>query len=109
MSADFYIKRGDRLPVLIRTLKFSDGVAIDLTGCTVRWKMVEQKSREVVVDAVATITSATEGKVEYAWQTPDTDAEGHFDGEWRVQYPDGKYLSVPTMNFVQIHVVASLA
>lgn len=108
-SADFYIKRGDRLPTLARTLKFTDGSVIDLSGCTVRWKMREKVGGTVMVDAAATIVSASEGKVEYAWALIDTDTVGHFVGEWQVTYPDAKVLTVPTMNFVNVHVVESLA
>lgn len=107
--ADFYIKRGDRLPVLGRTLRFTDGTAIDLTGCTVRWKMMTKVGGVVKVDAVATVVSASGGRVEYAWQTADTEVAGDFIGEWRVVYPDGKVLTVPTLNFVNVHVKESLA
>lgn len=108
-SSDFFIKRGDRLPTLARALKFTDGSVIDLTGCTVRWRMRDKVGGTVMVDAPATIVSATDGKVEYAWASPDTDTVGHFVGEWQVTYPDAKVLTVPTLNFVTVHVGESLA
>lgn len=108
VQADFYIKRGDRLPTLARQLKWQDETPIDLTGCTVTWKMVDKKTRAVKVNAAATIVSAAEGRVEYDWQVVDTNAAGHFEGEWQITYPDARRLTVPNMNFVTVHVVDSL-
>ncbi len=107
-AVDFFIKRGDRLPTLARTLQYQDGSAIDLTGCTVTWVMRTKVGGEIKVSAPATIVSALEGRVEYAWASPDTSAVGEFVGEWRVLYPDGKTLTVPTLNFVTVHVKESL-
>lgn len=108
-QADFYIKRGDRLPVLARQLKFDSGDAIDLTGCTVTWTMVNAKTRVVKATGAATITNALEGRVEYAWASLDTDTVDSYIGEWRITYPDAKTLRVPTLNFVNVHVKESLA
>lgn len=107
--SDFFIKRGDRLPTLARQLLWNDGTPINLTGCTVRWKMARKSDGAVVVDAAAAIVSAADGRVQYEWVAPDTDDSGHFEGEWRVTYPDGKTLTVPTTNFVGVHVQKSLA
>lgn len=108
VQADFYIKRGDRLPTLARQLKWQDETPIDLTGCTVRWKMVDKKTRSVKVSAAASVVSAVDGRVEYDWQSSDTDVSGHYDGEWQITYPDTKRLTVPNLNFVTVHVVDSL-
>lgn len=105
---DFYLKRGDRLPALARQLLWSDGTPIDLSGCAVAWKMVERHTGQVVSGA-ATIVSSSEGRVEYSWGVNDTAVVGHFRGEWRITYPDSRTLTVPTLNFVDVHIVESLA
>lgn len=108
----FVIKRGDRLPVLQRQLTISDGGsprAIDLTGCVVTFTMASKATGAVKVSAPATIVSAVDGRVEYAWDADDTDTEGQFIGEWRVVYPDTKAMTVPTVDFLTINVLRSLA
>ncbi len=112
MSDNFVIKRGDRLPVLERTLTLRrNGVSapIDLTGCTVQWTMRNKATGATKVSAAATIVSAVDGMVEYAWGATDTDTEGQFLGEWRVTYPDTKALTVPTIDFLNVTVARSLS
>lgn len=83
--ADFYLRKGDLLPRIKATLKYSTGNAIDLSGATVRFRMWRAATPDaLVVDGVATIVDATAGKVEYAFASGDTDATGQFEASWRI-------------------------
>lgn len=59
------------------------GVAIDITGKTIRFRMVNANTQEVKVsDAVATITDAAAGKARYDWLAADVDTAGVYWAWW---------------------------
>jgi len=61
-----------------------DGTVRDLTGKTVKFRMVNQTTGAVKVnDATATVISpATAGKVKYQWITGDVDTAGKYWYWW---------------------------
>lgn len=100
--ADFYIKRGDRLPKISSTLKDAAGAAVNLTGAAVKFQMKKIGASARKVDTAATVVGqAEDGKVEYAWGATDTDETGMFEAEWEVaiggliqSFPNDKHLLV---------------
>ncbi len=99
MASSFYLKQGDRLPVISATLTELTGSAVDLTGCTVqiRWKVNDGTA--AAVTRSATVTSAATGAVEYAWASGDTDTVGTYDLEWVVTYASGKIRTFPAEDY----------
>lgn len=76
---------GDRLTSIAAKLRKADGTALDLTGCTVAFRMVKQSDSTVKINnAAATVDSATAGTVSYAWAAIDVDAAGTYVGYWIV-------------------------
>ncbi len=107
--ADFYIKRGDRLPKLQATLKNPDGSVVDLTGATVKFRMFPAGGATAKVDGDGAIEgAATQGNVSYSWQGGDTDTAGEFNGEWEVTFNSGLAETFPNYDYMKILVVPDL-
>lgn len=105
--ADFRIKRGDVRPVLEFQLTDDDGTAIDLTGASVQFLM-KRGSNAPKVNKAATITTATEGRGQYAWVTSDTDEVGEYDGEFEVTHSDGDLETFPSDGYLSVVVEQDL-
>ena len=82
----FYIKQNDTAPSIRATLKDGSGNAIDLSNATVRFHM-KDLAGTIKIDAAANIIiPATNGVVQYAWQSGDTDTAGSYYAEFEVTY-----------------------
>lgn len=73
-----------------------DGDAIDLTGMTVKFKMVREDGKVIVAetDANVTVIDAQAGKVQYAFQDEDVLSHGVFFA-WFTVYSSGKRDAIP--------------
>lgn len=74
---------GDRNPSITETITI-DGVVVDLSSSTVRFKMRQVGSSTLTTDAAATIVSAPAGTVRYDWQAADVDTAGEYLIWWEV-------------------------
>jgi len=105
---EIYVKQGDLLPIVEATLKFEDETVMDLTGASVNFHMVDQEGT-VKVDASATIKDPpTDGKVQYAWVSGDTDTPGRYRGEFEVT-SGGKTQTWPTKEPLNIIILEEYA
>ncbi len=80
---------GDRRTPIADTLErlLDDGVTtapVDLTGCTVAFKMIAEDGTVKVNSAAAVIDDEDNGEVSYLWQAADVDTEGLFYYWWIV-------------------------
>ncbi|MES2753834.1 MAG: hypothetical protein V4659_04140 [Pseudomonadota bacterium] len=100
----FYIKRGDRLPLLRRPLLAPDGGPLDLTGATVVLNVRARGGAMKVTNAACTVIApAAAGVVEYGWAAIDTDTAGTFDAEFTATFA-GLPITVPNKGFLQIEI-----
>jgi len=100
-----YVKEGDTRPVAQAVLTRGT-VIVDLTlADSVTFKMKEETSNVLKVNAAAVVTDAVGGAVEYRWVTADTDTAGLYNAEWQVNWQDGSVETFPTIGFdvVMIH------
>lgn len=63
---DWFQSEGDRRTAIAATLRDADGTAVNLTGTTVAFKMVNSSNTVVIASEAATIDSAVAGKVSYS-------------------------------------------
>ncbi|MBM4418811.1 MAG: hypothetical protein FJ033_10935 [Chloroflexi bacterium] len=97
---------GDRLPKIQTTLT-SAGVAVDLTGMTVAFKMRAIGSSVLKVNAAATIDVAASGQVSYSWASADVDTAGLYLAWWEVT-SSGKVQSInETIIEIRAHAPAT--
>lgn len=85
--------RGDTRPTLEFAVKDQNGVAINITGSTPRFRIRRRGQTAVLVTRVCTITDGPNGKCQFAWAAADwiagaLDAKGHYDGELEVTFSD---------------------
>lgn len=108
MAADFTIRQGDRLPIIVATLVDQDDEALDLTGVSGVSLKYRRKGSQTVITRTATITDAANGQVRYDWVADDTATAGEMYAEWEIDYGSGIYLTVPNSGAFVIEVVDSL-
>jgi hypothetical protein len=105
--ADFSLKCHDRLPSIQATL-LSGGVAVDLTGCTVKFIMANKTTGTVKVTGTAVLVTPASGVVRYDWLAVDTDTPGSYQAEWEVTNAGGKKQTFPTLTYHTIDILADL-
>lgn len=95
-SADYVFIQGNRKPTFaVQLLGALDDLPISLSGSTVGFYFREQGALDAKVSGVsASVTSATDGEVEYAWAAGDLDVPGLYDAEFRITFGDGRIQSV---------------
>ena len=76
MSEQLTFWVGNRNPSISENLIYADGTAVDLTGKTVKFKLREVGSDDLLVDQAATIVTppGTDGIVRYDWSAADITA-----------------------------------
>jgi hypothetical protein len=78
------VYEGDLAPSILDTIKIA-GVAQDLTGATVIFRMRAAGDTALLVDQAARpLAPLADGQVRYDWQKGDTDTVGDYLGWWRV-------------------------
>lgn len=104
----FYIKRNDTAPPFRAILKDGDGDIVNVTGATVRFHM-NKRDGTAVVNAAATINSATAGDVEYNWDAADTALAGIYNAEFEVTYANTTVETFPNKGYEEVRVTEDLA
>lgn len=103
----FQIKRNDTKVNLKATLSNESG-PVDLTGCMVRFFMVEYRKGESKIARDAQIVDATKGIVWFVFEDGDTTDTGLFKGEFEVTFSDGRRETFPNHGYVLIEIQSDL-
>lgn len=90
MSMSFV--QGDTAPDITAIIHLEDDpeVALDLTGCTIRFQMRKQEDRRYQVNAAASIVDAELGSVAYAWSNNDLSVPGDYLAQFEITYSTGR-------------------
>lgn len=101
------IKQGDLFPFQY-VLTYDDNTPIDLTGATVTITTVLDEASSPTVDAAAcVVTDAENGKINYTWQSGETDVTGMYRIEFVITFNGGSTLTVPSGDILWLLIVAS--
>ena len=105
MPADFTMKRNDRLPSIVATLRDGTGAIVDLTGATVVFHMATTPGAAPKVNAICTVSAPTTGVAQYDWLAADTDTAGDYVAEFQVTFASGKPATFPNGGNISITIV----
>jgi hypothetical protein len=104
----FTIKKGDTSPSIQSILKDSAGVAVNITGATVKLHMKAVGSSSLKVDQTMTIVDASGGIVKYDWSSSDTDTVGTYYVEFEVTKADSSVETFPNNGNAVVVITSSL-
>lgn len=105
---NFTIKQDNTSPLLGAQLQDADFNPIDLTGATVVFNMSDISDGVVISGAACTVTDEENGRVQYAWQSSDTETAGSFRGEFQVTYSGGDVETFPNNGYIRVNIIASI-
>lgn len=104
-DADFFLASTDQLPSITAQLLKPDKTPMDLTGCTIVFRMqIDDASTPTISGAGAIVGNPTQGNVQYDWAPSDTLAAGTYNAEWVVTVPGGKLISFPNDRYMTIEI-----
>ena len=92
-----YMYKGDRRPSIKPTLKYRDGSVVNLTGCTVKFQLVDLKTNVTVLNETAEVlVPNSDGKVQYDWKADETNVDGtHHRIRFEVTFADSTKMTFP--------------
>ncbi len=111
MSIEIDVRQNDTLPYFDFTLiKNSQGTPHDLTGATVVFSMASEIGETPKIDeGNVTIVDALAGEVRYSFDAADTDTIGMFYGEFEVTFSDGRILTFPEGDYINVNIIGEIA
>lgn len=110
MSAIFTTKKGDTSNSLRCVLRDVNGVAVNLTGATVKFSMQSWPAANLIINKVAaTVVNPLTGDVRYDWAALDVSTPGLYRSEIEVTYPTGKIETFPNNDYITVNILADLA
>ena len=108
MSYDVTLKRGDTRHAIRAILKDSSGSPVDLTDCSVSFRMAPL-GRSAVVNREVDIHDTAGGEVWVVWSPGETDISGgYYRAEFRVTYGDGRKETFPNDGYISIQILSDL-
>lgn len=108
MAQPIYIKKGDRLPALVATLRAA-GSAVNLTGGSVKFIMRSVNGGTPKINAAATLTTPASGIVTYDWAAADTDTPGKYHAEFQYTTAGGLKQTFPNNEHLVVLVTDDIA
>lgn len=102
------MKQGDTYPPVEITVQDPDGNPLALpTGTTVRFHMGTLRAGASFLGA-GQVLDAANGRILYQWQEGDTNTPGGFLAEFQLTLPDGRILTVPNNDWIEVEIVKQL-
>lgn len=101
--SDIELVQGDfGLPIKGQILKVDNTPRPLDTADEVRFQMRKVDDKRYTIDAIATVTSETEGRVEYELAEKDLSVPGEYIAQWQVSYVDGSEQTTTPANTVTV-------
>ena len=102
------LKRGDTRHAIRAILKDSSGSPVDLTDCSVSFRMAPL-GRSATVSRAVDIHDALAGEVWVVFAPGETDISGgYYRAEFRVVYGDGRRETFPNDGYIKIQILSAL-
>ncbi len=98
------VKKGDLLPKVTARLLDGNGAPVNLTGCTVVFRLFAGIGGTPIWSHVATILDAAQARVEYAWAAGDTDTPGLFFADFRATDSMARSQSFPNDGYFEVEI-----
>jgi len=98
------MKQLNTIPKINRTLEYSNGSPVDLTGATVYFHMGVLSDSSPYRSGLCVVTGLTTGKCSYNWNTLDTAVPGAYWGEFEVNWGNGSIMTIPSDNNLKIKI-----
>ena len=110
-SPDFTLKAGDTAPPIEVQVLTGLREVVALTGATQpEFHMWKRRTREVIVDADAEITSEASGTMAYSWTGSDTADPGLYEGEFQITLSGGEgTVTIPNDGYYLIEILPAIA
>lgn len=107
--ATYYVKQGNRSPLIQSSLLQPDGAVEDLTTATnVTLRARKANTSTYIVDDLATITDAPNGVVQYQFDATQTDDPGLLLIEWVKDAGLASEETYPNYSYDAIYIERSL-
>lgn len=106
MSSEFFLKQGDRLPILQAQFEDYNGY-INLSGASVVFVYKPQPTG-VKITRNATVIDSTNGIVQYNWVSGDVTTAGVYWAEWKATFSDGKTITFPNDSYITFEIISQL-
>ena len=105
---DFYLKKGDVLPVIRMELQDSNSNAVNLSGAAVAFNY-KLRTSGTIINRSSSVESDISGICQYTWVTGDTQVPGVYMGEFVVSFSNGKQMTFPPGNPIIFEVVDDIS
>lgn len=97
------INQGDTLPTVEYQLQ-RNGEPVDVYGTSVKFLMKRLSDGEQVLSKKANIRDGPSGKVEYRWDSEDTEKTGKFKCEFQVTYNNDRIETFPKRESLYVKI-----
>lgn len=104
---DVYAKQNDFGTTVTSVATDADGAIIDLTGATIRFKMMPIGGG-TVLDVTSTNPAPTAGSLVHTWGTAQLATAGLYLAEWQATYAGGQILTFPNGGYLSIRVTPEI-
>lgn len=102
---DFYLAKGDLLPVISGQFVDANLDPISLSGAaTVRFVSKDRDTGTVLINQAATIVDGDTGRVSYQWQVADTLIKREGLARFEAVVASGQPIKAPNVGFINVHV-----
>jgi hypothetical protein len=103
----FEIKCGDTKEPLMVQLSDENGY-VDLSDCKIRFIMSDWRQKNILNDGQAEVKDALNGICWYVFEDGETNADGTFKGEFKVEYSDFKKETFSNEGYITILINKNL-
>ncbi len=106
--SDFYLKKGDLLPILQSELSDASGI-IDLSTVTgVYFNYRPRYLSSGAIQRTGFVASVSGGIVEIDWVSLDTAIPGVYYGEWQIIFSNQKQITFPNDSMIIFEITENL-